>query len=43
MLTKMYSVVYSEIALSLGPFGTGHMYTYTFCLECPTLCPPPNF
>jgi hypothetical protein len=26
------TVLYSEIALSRKPFGTGHMYIYTFLL-----------
>jgi hypothetical protein len=33
--------LYSEVALSQKPFGTGHMYTYIlFCLEWPILWPP---
>jgi hypothetical protein len=36
----VYSVLYSEIALSRKPFGIGHMYIYSFCLEWPILWPP---
>jgi hypothetical protein len=29
-ILSVYSVLYSEIALSGKPFGIGHMYMYTF-------------
>jgi hypothetical protein len=29
-VARLYSVLYSEIALSRKPFGIGHMYIYTF-------------
>jgi hypothetical protein len=37
--TQHVAGVYSEIALSRKPFGIGHMYIYTFCLEWPILWP----
>jgi hypothetical protein len=30
---RLYSVLYSEKALSRKPFGIGHMYKYTFLLK----------
>jgi hypothetical protein len=30
LVCTVYSVLYSEIALSRKPFGIGHMYIYTF-------------
>jgi hypothetical protein len=39
-VARLYSVLYNEIALSQKPFGIGHMYIYTFCLEWPILWPP---
>jgi hypothetical protein len=36
--------LYSEMSLSLKPFGIGHMYIYAFlCLEWPILWPPRVF
>jgi hypothetical protein len=32
-VARLYSVLYSEIALSRKPFGIGHMYIYTFLLR----------
>jgi hypothetical protein len=32
-VARLYSVQYSEIALSRKPFGIGHMYTDTFLLR----------
>jgi hypothetical protein len=32
LVCTVYSVLYSEIALSRKPFGIGHMYIYTFLL-----------
>jgi hypothetical protein len=32
-VARLYSVLYSEIALSRKPFGTGHMYIYNFLLR----------
>jgi hypothetical protein len=32
LVCTVYSVLYSEIALSRKLFGTGHMYIYTFLL-----------
>jgi hypothetical protein len=40
LVCTVYIVLYSEIALSRKPFGMGHMYIYTFCLEWPILWPP---
>jgi hypothetical protein len=39
-VARLYSELYSEIALSRKPFGIGHTYIYTFCLEWPILWPP---
>jgi hypothetical protein len=33
LVCTVYSVPYSEIALSRKPFGMGHMYIYTFLLR----------
>jgi hypothetical protein len=33
LVCTVYSVLYSEIALSLKPFGIGHKYTYKFLLR----------
>jgi hypothetical protein len=33
LVCTVYSVLYSEIALSRKPFGIGHMYIYTFLLR----------
>jgi hypothetical protein len=35
LVCTVYSVLYSEIALSRKPFGIGHMYIYTFLLRTP--------
>jgi hypothetical protein len=32
-VARLYSVQYSEIALSWKPFGIGYMYIYTFFLR----------
>jgi hypothetical protein len=32
-VARLYSVLYSEIALSRKPFGIGHTYIYTFLLR----------
>jgi hypothetical protein len=32
-VARLYSVLYSEIGLSLKPFGIGHMYIYAFLLR----------
>jgi hypothetical protein len=32
-VTRLYSVLYSEMALSRKPFGIGHMYIYNFLLR----------
>jgi hypothetical protein len=32
-VARLYSVQYSEIALSRKQFGIGHMYIYTFLLR----------
>jgi hypothetical protein len=32
LVCTVYSVLYSEIALSRKPFGIGHMYIHTFML-----------
>jgi hypothetical protein len=33
LVCTVYSVLYSEIAQSWKPFGTGHMYIYIFLLR----------
>jgi hypothetical protein len=33
LVCTVYSVLYSEIAVSRKPFGIGHTYIYTFYLE----------
>jgi hypothetical protein len=33
LVCTVYSVLYSEIALSRKPFGIGHMYIYTLLLK----------
>jgi hypothetical protein len=33
LVCTVYSVLYSEIAISRKPFGIGHMYIYTFLLR----------
>jgi hypothetical protein len=33
LVCTVYSVLYSEIALSRKPFGIGYMYIYTFLLR----------
>jgi hypothetical protein len=33
LVCTVYSVLYSEIALSRKPFGIGHMHIYTFLLR----------
>jgi hypothetical protein len=33
LVCTVYSVMYSEIAVSRKPFGIGHMYIYTFLLR----------
>jgi hypothetical protein len=33
LVCTVYSVLYSEIALSRKPFGIGHMYIYSFLLR----------
>jgi hypothetical protein len=33
LVCTVYSVLYSETALSREPFGIGHMYIYTFLLR----------
>jgi hypothetical protein len=33
LVCTVYSVLYSEIALSRKPFGIGHVYIYTFLLR----------
>jgi hypothetical protein len=35
-VARLYSVLYSEIALSRKPFGIGHMYIYTLLLLEPS-------
>jgi hypothetical protein len=40
LVCTVYSVLYSEIALSRKLFGIRHMYMYTFCLQWPILWPP---
>jgi hypothetical protein len=35
LVWTLYSVLYSEIAVSRKPFGIGHMYIYTFLLRMP--------
>jgi hypothetical protein len=32
-VARLYSVLYSEVALSRKPFGIGHMYMYTILLR----------
>jgi hypothetical protein len=32
-VARLYSVLYSEIALSRKPFGIGHMYIHAFLLR----------
>jgi hypothetical protein len=37
LIYTLYSVPYSEIALSRKPLGIGRMYVYICCLEWPLL------